>query len=243
MSESCDLNAFGLSDPGCVRPNNEDCFISDEKRGIFVLADGMGGAKAGEHASQMSASHLYAELVTGQDNRDCDFIVSAFDKANQLVWQAAQTHSEFAGMGTTLVAVRRVAPRQFEFGSVGDSRAYQLSRSRLTQLTSDQTWVAEVGSRLGLTDEALKAHPMRHVLTMAVGVSEQVRVQTGRLALEPGDQLLLSSDGLHGVVPQTFVEQILNCQKTLEEKCHYLVDAAKQNGGPDNVTVVLIQLL
>jgi protein phosphatase len=110
-------------------------------------------------------------------------------------------------------------------------------------ITQDQTWVAEVGTRLGLSEEALKKHPMRHVLTMAVGSTDNLRIFTSVVALHSGDQILLCSDGLHGVVSENFLKQTLDSEKTLPEKCHYLVEAAKDEGGPDNVTVVLIQLM
>jgi protein phosphatase len=125
---------------------------------------------------------------------------------------------------------------------VGDSRAYRLSNHLLDLITQDQTWVAEVGVKLGLTDEALKNHPMRHVLTMAVGSADDLRVQSQVLSMDTGDQVLLCSDGLHGVLNENLLLETLNSEKSLPEKCHYLIDAAKQKGGPDNVTVVLIQL-
>jgi protein phosphatase len=110
-------------------------------------------------------------------------------------------------------------------------------------LTQDQTWVAEVGARLGLSDEALKKHPMRHVLTMAVGSTDELRMSTCIVQLQPGDTVLLCSDGLHGVVSEKILSEALDSEKTLPEKCHYLVEAAKSEGGPDNITVILIQLV
>jgi PPM family protein phosphatase len=124
---------------------------------------------------------------------------------------------------------------------VGDSRAYLLSRKQLSLITQDQTWVAEVGSRLGLTDEAIKKHPMRHVLTMAVGTTDELRMSLCVIEMAKGDQLLLCSDGLHGVIQEENLVQTLESEATLPEKCHYLIEAAKAAGGPDNVTVVLIQ--
>jgi protein phosphatase len=110
-------------------------------------------------------------------------------------------------------------------------------------LTTDHTWVAEVGSRLGMSEEALRKHPMRHVLTMAIGVSEDVRVDLQVVNVRSGDQILLCSDGLHGVVDENTLASILKTEKSLPEKAHYLIEAAKEKGGPDNVTVVLIRIL
>jgi protein phosphatase len=237
------LEAFGLSDPGRVRSNNEDYFISDSDSGIFILADGMGGANAGEYASHLSAEMLYEYLLNAARPSELEMLARGFVEANWAVRQAAQGNPELTGMGTTLVVARDIGKDQLQIGSVGDSRAYLSSKGVLSQLTQDQTWVAEVGARLGLSEEVLKKHPMRHVLTMAVGSTEDLRVSTSVVQMHPGDSVLLCSDGLHGVVNEKLLGEALDSEKTLSEKCHYLVDAAKQEGGPDNVTVVLIKLV
>jgi serine/threonine protein phosphatase PrpC len=236
------LEAFGVSDAGCVRSNNEDYFISDTQTGIFILADGMGGANAGEYASRLSAEMLYEYLLQA-DPRDLDSLEKGFHEANWAVRQAAKANPELDGMGTTLLAAREISEDHLQVGSVGDSRAYLCSRGDLSLITQDQTWVAEVGARLGLSEDALRRHPMRHVLTMAVGAAEQVRVRSHIVALEPRDQVLLCSDGLHGVVEEKILFDVLESQQSLPDKCHYLVEAARQQGGPDNITVVLIQLV
>lgn len=237
------LEAFGLSDPGCVRANNEDYFISDSESGIFILADGMGGANAGEYASHLSAEMLYEYLLNGANQTGLEMLEQGFLEANWAVREAAQTNAELTGMGTTLVVARDIGEARLQIGSVGDSRAYLSSGGTLSPLTQDQTWVAEVGARLGLSDEALKKHPMRHVLTMAVGSTEELRMSSCIVQLQPGDTVLLCSDGLHGVVTEKILAEALDSEKTLPEKCHYLVEAAKNEGGPDNVTVVLIKLV
>ncbi len=235
------LAAFGLSDRGCVRPNNEDYFITDAQSGIFILADGMGGANAGEYASRLSAESLHQYLLQAPARDREDMLEQAFHEANRAVRQAASGKPELDGMGTTLLAARAIGDSRLEIGSVGDSRAYFCSHGELSRVTEDQTWVAEVGSRIGLTEEALRKHPMRHVLTMAVGTAEDLRVQSSTVDLDSGDQVLLCSDGLHGVLSEKFLQSTLDSEKSLPDKCHYLVEAAKSEGGPDNVTVVLIQ--
>ncbi len=237
------LEAFGLTDPGCVRANNEDYFINDKRYGIFILADGMGGANAGEYASHLSAQKLHEVLreTAGRDGSDA--LERAFREANSAVRQASKTDPQFEGMGTTLLVARDIGGGQLEIGSVGDSRAYLWSRHILSLVTQDQTWVAEVGSRLGLSEEALKRHPMRHVLTMAVGTADDLRIHSSIINMQNGDQVLLCSDGLHGVLDEKMLRDTLDSEKSLGDKCHYLVDAVKEKGGPDNVTVLLIQLL
>lgn len=237
------LEAFGLSDPGCVRANNEDYFISDTESGIFIVADGMGGANAGELASHLSAETIYDFLLHTPSRDGLETLEQAFVEANQFVRQAARTNPGLEGMGTTLLVARDVGGGRLQVGSVGDSRAYLASGDGLSLITQDQTWVAEVGSRLGLSDEALRTHPMRHVLTMAVGTAEDLRIDSRVIQLKSGDQVLLCSDGLHGVLEEKTLRDTLDSEKSLPEKCHYLVDAAKEKGGPDNVTVLLIQLV
>ena len=237
------LEAFGLSDPGCVRPNNEDYFISDSESGIFILADGMGGANAGEQASHLGAERLYEILLNTPPSVAGPLLEQAFQEANSAVREAARGNPELDGMGTTLLVARRTENSHFEIGSVGDSRAYLISNRQVSRLTEDQTCVAEVGAQLGLSDEALKKHPMRHVLTMAIGSSDEVRVVRRMVQLSSGDQLLLCSDGLHGVLREETLAEVLESEKTLPEKCHYLIEAVKSAGGPDNVTALLIQLV
>jgi PPM family protein phosphatase len=240
------FEAFGLSDPGCVRSNNEDYFISDSEAGIFILADGMGGANAGEYASRLSAETLY-EYLLNPANRDApEALEQGFLQVNSAVRQAAGGNPDLEGMGTTLLVARvtrNIGEDRLHISSVGESRAYLCSNGTLSLLTQDQTWVAEVGARLGLSDEALKKHPMRHVLTMAVGSTDELRVFSRSVEMKLSDQILLCSDGLHGVLTEKTLGETLHSEKTLPEKCHYLVEAAKSAGGPDNVTVVLIQLV
>ena len=237
------LEAFGVSDPGCVRANNEDYFITDKVSGIFILADGMGGAQAGEHAARISADNLYSFLRSGEGTDGLRTLEHGFAKANREVREAAREHPEMDGMGTTMLAAVVVRPDQMQVASVGDSRAYLACGGKVSLITQDQTWVAEVGSKLGLSAQALKSHPMRHVLTMAIGSAEELRIHSQVLPFLKGDQLLLCSDGLHGVVDEQFIADTLLCEKSLGEKCHYLIEAARSKGGPDNVTVVLIQFV
>ena len=237
------LEAFGYSDPGCVRSNNEDYFISDPERGIFILADGMGGANAGEYASRLSADLLHHALSDSAANSHALPLEQAFLQANRAVRRAAQEDPQLNGMGTTLLVARALGEGRMEIGMVGDSRAYLCSAHQFSQITEDQTWIAEGGSRLGLGEEALKKHPMRHVLTMAVGSTDDLQTRTYGLQLAPGDQLLLCSDGLHGIVSEKVLAETLDSEKNLSEKTHYLIEAARSEGGPDNITVLLIQLV
>jgi len=237
------LEAFGVSDVGCVRSNNEDSLIFDSQHGIFIVADGMGGANAGEYASRLSAETLYEFLLNNPEKDGIEAFQQGFAEANTAVRQAAVASPQLDGMGTTLVAARAINSSKLQVASVGDSRIYLLSNGNFSLLTQDQTWVAEVGSRLGLGEEALRRHPMRHVLTMAVGAAPELRVFTKVIPVRAGDQILLCSDGLHGVLDEKTLQDTLNSEKSLPQKCHYLIEAAKEHGGPDNITAVIVQVL
>lgn len=234
------LEAFGASDPGCVRGNNEDYYLLRPNLGLYVVADGMGGAQAGEHASRLAAETLVEVVAAKPEPPDRATLVGAFQEANRRVMQAASTDPSLEGMGTTMVAALS-RNGDLLVASVGDSRAYVYDHGSLSAVTDDQTWVNEVGRRLGIDEEVLKTHPMRHVLTMAIGVSEQLRVHTYVIKADPGTQVLLCSDGLHGVAPEDDLLHILSSDDSLDTKCHHLIDAARARGGPDNITAVLLK--
>jgi protein phosphatase len=234
------IESYGVSDPGCVRPNNEDSYLLAPALGLYVVADGMGGAQAGEHASHMAVDTV-KEIVGMAPARGPSVLQTAFAEANTRVSMAAEHDPTLDGMGTTLVAVLDNATELF-VASVGDSRVYSFLDGTLHPVTEDQSWVNEVGRRLGLDESALKNHPMRHVLTMAIGVSDQLRVQTYRVEPKAGMLMLLCSDGLHGVVPEEVLSATLADGGTLEEKCKRLIASAKDHGGPDNITAVLLKV-
>ena len=234
------IEAAGASDPGCVRSNNEDYYLTLPAIGLYLVADGMGGAQAGEHASKL-ASETVREVVEQADGPvDPRMLVDAFEEANRRVIDQAAENPAMEGMGTTLVAALEMG-NDLIIVSVGDSRAYIFENGKLLAVTEDQTWVNEVGRRLGIDEENLKSHPMRHVLTMAIGVSENLRVHTYRVKPAPGMLILLSSDGLHGVVSDEEIKKGLSSQSTLEAKSKDLIASARSRGGPDNITVVLLR--
>jgi PPM family protein phosphatase len=234
------LEAFGASDPGCVRANNEDYYLIAPAIGLYVVADGMGGAQAGEHASKLATETLWGEVFHKGAEGGAGMLMEAFREANQKVMDAASADPALDGMGTTMVAVLENSAELW-IASVGDSRAYLFEKGELRVITEDQTWVNEVGRRLGIEEEILKNHPMRHVLTMAIGVSEQLRVLTYLVKPAPGAILLLCSDGLHGVAQEEEMRRVLASGGSLEAKCEALISAAKERGGPDNITVVLLK--
>ncbi len=160
------IESFGVSDPGCVRDNNEDFFLLIPTTGLYLVADGMGGAQAGEHASRLAAETVRDVMEAAPQPPSPDDLLDAFAEANRRVAKEANAEPDREGMGTTLVAAVENKGALF-IASVGDSRAYLYEKGQLQAVTEDQTWVNEVGRRLGLDEDTLRIHPMRHVLTMA----------------------------------------------------------------------------
>jgi PPM family protein phosphatase len=235
------LEVCGLTDPGRVRQSNQDSFRIVRELGLYMLADGMGGARGGERASLLAVETV-TKAIARSSHRDAAALLGAVEEANDLVLAEATRDPNLEGMGTTLVAALETKANDVAIASVGDSRAYLLHGGELRAITQDQTWVQEVGRSLGLDEAALRTHPMRHVLTMAVGVAAAVRILYYAVELEPLDLLLLTTDGLHGVVGEDQIKRILEDTATsLEAKCEQLVATANDAGSPDNVTVVLMR--
>jgi serine/threonine protein phosphatase PrpC len=233
------IEAVGLSDLGLVRKNNEDRFYSSAAAGLCVLADGMGGAQAGEMASSLAVDAV-AEIGTSEPPTPL-LLETAFQVADRRVREASASDTSLRGMGTTLVAALET-PAGIAISNIGDSRCWLWENGRLTLLTSDQSWANEVGRSLGLSHEALSAHPLRHALTTAVGVGVPRQIQSRVVAARAGSVILLSSDGLHGVATHDAIAAVLSEGGPLLFLCHGLIDIALENGGPDNVTVVLARL-
>ncbi|HTQ56853.1 MAG TPA: PP2C family serine/threonine-protein phosphatase [Bryobacteraceae bacterium] len=237
------LEACALSDKGCVRANNEDYSRIEPEMGLYVLADGMGGAKAGERASRLAVDTV-SESIRSAAARDSRALLIAVEEANRRVLETAAGDPSLEGMGTTLVAALEVEG-ELLIASVGDSRAYLLDREGFRAITQDQSWVNEVGRPLGLNEETLRTHPMRHVLTMAIGAGVALEIKYYQdIRPQPGDMVLMCSDGLHGVVDEPRIAEILRdgaADQPLIEKCRALIEAAREAGGPDNITAVLLR--
>ena len=250
------LRAHGISDPGTTRKINEDSLFSDENLGLFVVADGMGGHAAGEVASRLAIEAVEGFIRRSQADQDFSWpygidaslgydgnrLRTAISLANRRVFRAAESHDDYTGMGSTVVAAL-VAGRRLSIGSVGDSRVYLWSDSTLTLLTEDDTWVGMLRAQNASIDPAVLArHPMRHVLTNVLGAREETTAHVSERDLRDGDVLLLCSDGLHGPVPEDVIAARLIAAGDLPEAAQGLVQAALDRGGRDNVTVLLVTL-
>jgi protein phosphatase len=228
----------GKTDPGRVRRRNEDAFVVDPP--LFAVADGMGGAQAGEVASRLAAA-AFREYREADELAPEERVRAIIKEANRRIYDRARTDSEVSGMGTTVTAALLTDGRVV-IGHVGDSRAYRIRNGRLEQLTDDHSLVADLMRSGRLTAEEAEGHPQRSVITRALGTDPDVDVDTLVIEVEAGDLFLLCSDGLSTMVSDSEVLRTVERAATLDEAARDLVRAANTGGGEDNVTVVLFRL-
>lgn len=233
-------SSYGMTHVGLVRSNNEDFYVIKPEIGLHVVADGMGGAKAGELASRITVETVVSEMERDGQTVNLASLTEAIRLANKNVRGEADRNRQNAGMGTTIVAVL-VNETKAYIASVGDSRVYLRTDGELYCVTTDHTWINEIGRGLGLTEEQLRTHPYRNVLTKAVGAEDTVEVETHIIDFLSGDMLLLCSDGLHNVAGEDALVHSLEQPGPLKIKCELLIEAALEKGAPDNITAVLIE--
>ena len=226
-----------LSDVGRARQGNEDSFL--ERSPLFAVADGMGGARAGEVASGIAVGTFDEE--PSPDASPEERLAAVALAANERIYTLAQEDSSYAGMGTTFTAVL-VTGNEIAIGHVGDSRLYRWRDGELERLTDDHSLVEEFVRQGKLTPEEAEVHPQRSIITRALGPEPQVQVDTLTYPASPGDVYLACSDGLTGMISEAVVAEILRDSQALDEAAQALIDAANQNGGRDNITVVLFRV-
>jgi PPM family protein phosphatase len=226
-----------LTDTGRKRRRNEDSFISEPP--LFAIADGMGGAQAGEVASRLAADALREHEVGGTAE---ERLVALVQEANRRVYERQASDQSASGMGTTLT-VALVEGHEVVLGHVGDSRAYRFRAGELEQLTEDHSLVQELLKDGRLTPEEARVHPQQAVITRVVGNDPDVDVDTFRVDARPGDVFLLCSDGLSGMVGDEIIRDLVDQNRDdLDAVTRALVDAANAGGGEDNITVVCFEV-
>jgi PPM family protein phosphatase len=225
-----------VTDPGRRRRRNEDAHVVQPP--LFAVADGMGGAQAGEVAARIAASALRdSNAETGEDA-----VVALIQEANRRVYEAAASDDARAGMGTTMTAAL-VESDAVRIGHVGDSRAYRVRDGVLEQLTEDHSLVAELVRSGKLSPEEADVHPQRSVITRVLGTDPEVDVDTFEVESRPGDLFMICSDGLTSMVDDDAILAVLQQGgRTLQQRARSLVDAANRGGGEDNITVILFEL-
>jgi serine/threonine protein phosphatase PrpC len=232
--------ASALTDTGRRRPQNEDTFVCEPP--LFAVADGVGGAQAGEIASRLAANALEERRVDALGELT---LTELLVEANDRIYRHALEDPAAAGMGTVVTALLvDESGGTISIGHVGDSRAYRLRGETLEQLTPDHSLVGELVRAGRLSTEEAEQHPHRSVITRAVGTEPTVEVETMTVEAEPGDLYLICSDGLTDIVRDTqIVELILAAERSPDTAAESLVDAANRNGGIDNITVVLFEIV
>jgi PPM family protein phosphatase len=234
------LEGGAATDVGRVRQVNEDRFLVAD--GLFAVADGVGGHQAGEVAAQTSVEAL-AEHFT---DRTTEGLIDAIQQANQAVWRLAQAHAEKRGMGTTITAVALVeedGEDQLAVANVGDSRAYLFQRGELVQVSEDHSLVEELVREGQLTPQEAQVHPQRSIITRALGMEPEIKVDAWNLIPYAGDRIVLCSDGLTNEVSNDRIAATLRQLSDPHEAASELVRQARAHGGNDNITVVVVDVV
>lgn len=252
------IEYFGKTDVGKVRTNNEDYFLIDENIGLFIVADGMGGANAGEVASRMAVELISknlrrfiehqkdgdsSQVILGKKKTDvsetANYLLSCIRLANQAIFEASHTYAQNRGMGTTVAAVL-VNRKTYIIGWVGDSRVYIVRNGLLQQMTKDHSFVQEQINKGLITKEQAEVSEYKNVLTRALGTEENVEPDITETTAARNDYLLICSDGLTRTVSdEAILQTIKNLQKP-EEICQNLIGQANKAGGKDNITAIVL---
>lgn len=238
------ITYFGDSDVGLRRPDNEDAFVVRPGLGLCVVADGMGGAAAGEVASHIfveTAVEVFSNHHGRSDDETTDLIRKTFGLANERVLAHVESNPDHKGMGCTAELVG-FTDEGFVLGHIGDSRTYRFRNKELKQISSDHSFVQEQIDRGVMTPAEARKHPMRNIILRAVGVKEDLALDIVRGRTYPGDQFLLCSDGLTDMVDDVSIAEVVSTEKTHPEKVERLIALAKLSGGKDNITIVLVQI-
>jgi PPM family protein phosphatase len=237
------FTAAALTDRGRKRPSNEDAFGYSVEDGVFVVCDGMGGAAAGEVASSLAVDEVLRVFQKHNGSavlpRDAEEAIAV---ANRTIYSRARRNDNLSGMGTTLVAAV-VRDQHVWVLNIGDSRCYRLRAGRLKQVTLDHSLVEEQVRMGRMTRSEAARSPLRNMITRALGTQSQVTPDCFDFEAEPGDLLLLCSDGLTREVPDRTIEFLISSDLPLEDRCVRLVEAAKKAGGHDNITCVLVEAI
>jgi len=249
------LEAHGQTDVGRRRKLNEDNFLVDPEPNLYAVCDGMGGHNAGEVASKMAIETLAAFIEKSHREKEITWpygldvnlsfdgnrLKTAIKLANKKVFRAADNREDYTGMGTTIVAAL-VTANTMTIGSAGDSRCYLVRDGKLTQLTRDDSWVSAALGEGILNSDEIDRHPLRNVITKAVGAKDTIELDVIEHRLQNGDVAMLCSDGLHAMLTdEQILETVTPFPTSLSDAATKLIDAANEAGGKDNVSVVLLR--
>ena len=238
------ITCAGRTDVGIIRSGNEDSYLMVPDRGIFVVADGMGGHAAGEVASEMAVRFVARDLGSLKglsDDQVAERMRVSVRTANSAIFQRTLTEHDKRGMGTTVTALVLYDTR-FLIGQVGDSRCYLLRDGKLTQITKDHSYVQEQVDAGYLTPEQARSHPYSNVITRCVGANSDVMPDVYLGTVKPGDLFLLASDGLTGMLEDHQLADVLHADRMPQEQVDALVAEANRHGGLDNITAIIVRI-
>ncbi len=225
------------------RVHNEDSYLVTEKTEfpmLFAVADGMGGHAAGAVASKLLVEKLAMFDRMVEPERELELLRQAIESANLGIYRAAEKDRALSGMGTTLVAAL-ILGHDYIAANVGDSRMYQYHNKTLDAVTTDHSLVEQLVLAGAITKDEARVHPQRNIITRAMGVAPKVDVDLFERVWTPGDILVICSDGLHGSVEEDDMITVLSSGRSLESMCDVLIQLALDNGGTDNITVILVR--
>lgn len=239
------IKTASLSDRGKRRQLNQDVVYSSELPvgnlpNLFMIADGMGGHKAGDYASRYAIDTICKEAENSPETIPEKILQDAISVANADIFALSIGNKELEGMGTTLVAAV-IYGNLLKIGNVGDSRLYIVNGKHIRQITTDHSLVEEMIKMGGLDRESARSHPNKNIITRAVGVADEVLADFYEVKLQEGDTVLLCSDGLSNMLEDEEIRMIVNAQRDITEKAEALVRAANQNGGRDNISLILVE--
>ncbi len=238
------LKTFSLTDIGKKRSLNQDYVFTSETAignlpNLFIVADGMGGANAGDFASKYTVEVITEEIAACKDDNLEEIIRKAVTTANQKLRQKAMELEELSGMGTTVV-VATCQEKLLTIANVGDSRLY-IVNEEISQITKDHSLVEEMVRLGGLSKELARSHPDKNIITRAIGATDDLHIDFFNVNIKKGDMILLCSDGLTNMLEDDQIHEILKSQASIARKAEQLIEAANGNGGRDNIAVILIE--
>ncbi len=248
--------SHGQSDIGLERDHNEDSFCVSDQYNLYAIADGMGGHTGGHVASEIAINTIKEFFRNSKEDEQFEsgfnpdpklseienLLLAAIKTANRKIYDYAREEEEYAGMGTTIVGLH-IQDSTAVIANVGDSRCYHLRGFEFIQLSTDHTWVNEQLKRNIISAEEARSHRWRNVITRALGTKRYVDVDIRKIKIQPGDLFLLCSDGLSNVLPdEDILSVMIKHGENVEEACGELIRLAREGGGPDNITVVIVRI-
>ena len=240
------LKSYAITDIGRKRQLNQDfIYLSETPIGnlpnVFIVADGMGGHNAGDYASRYAVETVVDEIGTSFEKNPVRILGGAIEKANALIRRRAQENPAYSGMGTTMVAATFIG-RYLEVANVGDSRLYVINNG-IKQITRDHSLVEEMVRMGGIDKASARNHPDKNIITRAIGARDDIEADFFNVELQEGDLVLLCSDGLTNMLDDEGIHRILTEDESLKNRVDKLVETANRNGGKDNISAIVIELL